>query len=406
MDIDRNGSVTSPRGFLAAAVACGMKESGQPDLALVVSQGECQAAGTFTRNQVAAAPVLVSKDTLAAHAHHIRGVVINAGVANACTGEQGLQAARATQQAAARLLGCAPQQILVLSTGVIGPQLDMAKMNAGLGDAVPQLSPAGGPAAARAIMTTDTRPKHAALQAKLPGGAIILGGMAKGAGMIHPHMATMLAVLTTDAALPAARLAPLLQRAVARSFNRITIDGDTSTNDAVLLLANGASGAAVATPADEAAFYAALEGLCLHLAHELVRDGEGASKFVAITVSGARGEEEALLIARTIATSPLVKTALAGGDPNWGRVLAAAGRAGPTLDPARLALWIGAGQNADLQLVAGGEPLPHDPAQAAANFAAPEVAIRLDLGLGEAAATAWTCDLTHGYVTINAEYHT
>ncbi len=400
------GSVTTPAGFEAAAAACGLKGSGGLDLALIVARDECSAAGVFTRNQVQAAPVLLDREVLASNPAGIRGVVANSGFANACTGPAGLQAARAMQRLAAEALGCRPEQVLVLSTGIIGPLPDLEKVARGVQQAAQNLSPQGGPAAARAIMTTDTRPKSRALRIELPAGTVTLGGVAKGAGMIHPDMATMLAVLTTDARLAAPLLQASLTRAVANSFNRISVDGDTSTNDTVLLLADGASGAAVEGEQAIAAFDQGLLALCTALAQDIVRDGEGASKFVTITVSGARREAEALQIARTIATSPLVKTAFAGGDPNWGRVLAAAGRAGVSLDPSRLALRIGAGAQADLPIVVRGAPVAYDPLAAAAIFARDEFCIHLDLGLGEDTATAWTCDLTHEYVTINAEYHT
>ncbi len=395
-----------PAGFRAGAAACGLKESGDLDLMLLASDRPCAGAGVFTRNRVVAAPVVVDRETLAANPTDLRAVVANAGVANACTGPSGLEAARAMQRLAAEALGCRPEQVLVLSTGVIGVPLDLAKVAAGVQQAAYRLSPEGGAQAARAILTTDTRPKHRALRLDLPGGTVTLGGMAKGAGMIHPDMATMLAVLTTDAAAPPALLDDLLRAAVERSFNRITVDGDTSTNDTVLLLANGASGLSLEDGAARAAFAEALEALCLYLAHEIVRDGEGASRFVTLRVTGAPDEAAALQVARAIATSPLVKTALAGGDPNWGRVLAAAGRSGVPLDPARLALWAGLEGEPPLQLVEAGARSAYEESQAARVFAAPELTLRLDLGLGAAEATVWTCDLTHEYVTINAEYRT
>lgn len=400
------GGVTSPLGYSASATACGLKRSGDLDLALVVSDRDCSGAGVFTRNQVVAAPVILDRETLTRDSGHFRGVLVNSGVANACTGPAGLKAARAAQQLAAKAIDCEPHQVLVLSTGVIGVQLDLEKMVTGVGRCAAELSPEHGAAAARAIMTTDTRSKQMAVRVGLPGGEVILGGMAKGAGMIHPDMATMLAVLTTDAAVPPAALERLLRSAVDRSFNRITVDGDTSTNDTVLILANGASGIAAEDQASRGRFAEALEQICLALAQEIVRDGEGASRFVTLTVAHAPDEQAALRVAKTIATSPLVKTALAGGDPNWGRVLAAAGRAGVVLDPARLALWIGNDHAGELQLVQAGAPAEYQVSAALGILAKPDISLRLELGLGNASATVWTCDLTHDYVTINAEYHT
>jgi glutamate N-acetyltransferase/amino-acid N-acetyltransferase len=253
-------------------------------------------------------------------------------------------------------------------------------------------------------MTTDTRAKEIALSVRLTGGTVTIGGMAKGAGMISPDMATMLALLTTDAAVSGATLQATFRPAVESSFNRITVDGDTSTNDTALVLANGASGVAASTPEDIAAFGAALAHACTLLAQMIVRDGEGASRFVTLRVSGALHEAAAVAVCRTIATSPLVKTAIAGGDPNWGRVLAAAGRAGVALEQDRLALWVGIGATADLQLVSNGTTCPYDEREAVAIFGADEIAIRLDLGMGDASATIWTCDLTKDYVAINGNY--
>ncbi len=406
MQIVPDGGVTAPLGFEAAASACGLKSSGAPDLALVVSQRDCSGAGVFTRNQLPAAPVTLDRETLQSHSDRYRAVVTNSGVANACTGPAGLEAAREMQRLTAKALNCDPDQVLVLSTGVIGVQLDVAKLEVGIGQSVANLSKRNGSAAAEAIMTTDTRTKQVALSVELPGGTVTIGGMAKGSGMIHPDMATMLAVLTTDAKVGAPVLQRLLRSAVDRSFNRISVDGDTSTNDSVLILTNGASGVDVKDEESVARFSEALDKVCLTLAHAIVRDGEGATKFLTLSVVGAPDEEAAVRVAKTIATSPLVKTALAGGDPNWGRVLAAAGRAGLELDPGRLALWIGNERDGELQLVQAGEVADWEEPEAAAILAEPEITMRLDLGLGEASATVWTCDLTHEYVSINADYRT
>lgn len=398
--------VTAPQGFEAAASACGLKSSGAPDLALVVSQHECTGAGVFTRNQLPAAPVILDRETLRQNSDRLWGVVVNSGVANACTGPAGEEAAQEMQRLAAASIDADPNQVLVLSTGVIGMQLDLTKLELGIGQSAAGLSADNGLAAAEAIMTTDTHPKQLAVSVELPGGAITIGGMAKGSGMIHPDMATMLAVLTTDAKVAPPVLQGLLGDAVEQSFNRISVDGDTSTNDSVLLLANGASGVEVEDAIAVARFAEALELVCQTLAQEIVRDGEGASKFVTLSVVGAADEASALKVAKTIATSPLVKTALAGEDPNWGRVLAAAGRAGIKLDPNRLSLWIGSAGADELQLVQAGESAGWDPASAASILADPEITIQLDLGLGQASATVWTCDLTHDYISINANYRT
>jgi glutamate N-acetyltransferase/amino-acid N-acetyltransferase len=401
-----DGNITSPSGFMASAVACGLKESGDLDLALVVSEHDCCGAGLFTQNRFPAAPVILDKEILDTNPAGLRGIIINAGIANACTGRAGLEDARATQRHTSEALHCAPESILVLSTGVIGVPLDMKKISRGIRSAAQNLSSEYGLQAARAIMTTDTQPKHTACVLNLPEGKVVLGGMAKGAGMIHPNMATMLAVLTTDAFISPEQLQSLLKEAVDKTFNRISIDGDTSTNDSVLLLANGASGVSLQTEESLRTFGVALLEICRSLAHAIVRDGEGASKFVSIEVTQANTEADARVVAQTIATSPLVKTAFAGGDPNWGRILAAAGRAGVDLDPGRVNLWIRSQNMDEIQLVDNGSPLPYDQARAEAIFNVPEFEIRLSLGMGNSSTTCWTCDLTHEYVSINADYRT
>lgn len=400
------GGVASPQGFSAAAVAAGIKQSGRPDLVLVVSDRDCSAAGVFTRNRVAAAPVLVDRETLTQSATHMRGVVINAGNANACTGEPGLVNARSMQRLASKAIGGRADQFLVMSTGVIGVPLPMERVEAGIAAAAPLLSAANSRAAAEAIMTTDTRPKFMALEVDLPGGRVIVGGMAKGAGMIHPDMATLLGMITTDAAVPADILDELLRDAVEHSFNAISVDGDTSTNDTILLLANGASGVAVHDVASRARFAAALNELCHALAMMVVRDGEGVTRVVTVHVTGAASASDARRVADTIATSPLVKTAFAGGDPNWGRIMMATGRSGVELDQNRLALQINAPGDEPLIIVDQGTPTAYRERDAAAVFALPEFTVRVDLGAGTEEAMIWTTDLTHDYVTINADYRT
>jgi glutamate N-acetyltransferase/amino-acid N-acetyltransferase len=387
------GSVTAPRGFVAAAATCGLKASGKPDLALVASQRPATVAGTFTTNRVKAAPVLLCQERVAAG--RARAVIANSGNANACTGEQGMQAAYRMAAAAAGRLDCSPDEILVLSTGVIGVQLPVEKIEAALPGL--ELSANGGEVAARAIMTTDTRPKTAAVAFEHGGTTWHIGGMAKGAGMIHPNMATMLAVITTDADVAAPDLQHHLTDAVARSFNCIDVDGDTSTNDTVLLLANGASGAA--PPAD--LFAEALNLVCISLARQVAADGEGATKLIETRVTGAANDAEAVAAARAISGSSLVKAAMHGNDPNWGRIMCAAGYSGAAFDPANARLQV-----QGVPLFAAGVPLSFDAAAVSAALRAPEVSVQLDLGAGTGEATAWGCDLSPEYVHINADYTT
>lgn len=388
-----DGGVTAPRGYVAAGTTCGLKASGKPDLALVASERPATVAGTFTTNLVKAAPVLLCQQRVAVG--RARAVIANSGNANACTGEQGMEAAHRMAAAAARRLDCSPDEILVLSTGVIGVQLPVEKIEAALPGL--DLRTGGGEVAARAIMTTDTRPKTAAVAVEDGGSTWHIGGMAKGAGMIHPNMATMLAVITTDADI----IAPVLQRhlsaAVARSFNCIDVDGDTSTNDTVLLLANGASGR-VPPPN---LFGEALTRVCISLARQVAADGEGATKLIETRVTGAASEAEAAVAARAISSSSLVKAAMHGNDPNWGRIMCAAGYSGAAFDPAKARLLV-----QDVPLFAAGVPLPFDAAAVSAALRAPEVRIHLELGAGSGEATAWGCDLSPEYVHINADYTT
>jgi glutamate N-acetyltransferase/amino-acid N-acetyltransferase len=399
-----DGSVTSPRGFTAGAVHAGLKADGALDVALLVSATSCAAAGVFTRNAVRAAPVLYDTDLLSERPGRVRAVAMNARVANACTGVAGLEAARAMAQAAEQAAGLPPRTALVLSTGVIGIPLPLALVAAGLRDAAARLTPDGGPEAARAIMTTDTRPKHCAVRLDTPNGAITVGGIAKGAGMIHPDLATLLAVLTTDAVAEPAALAPLLHRVADRTFNAISIDGDTSTNDTVLLLASGASGI---DPGRDGALWKQFEEAVLQVARTLalaiVADGEGATKLLEIQVVGAASERAAREVGRAIARSVLVKTAVYGADPNWGRVLAAAGAAGVPLSVERLSLQA-AGDGEWITLATGGATAQPDPSRARAIFQQNAIRLRLDLGVGRAEAVVWTCDLTPDYIRINADY--
>jgi glutamate N-acetyltransferase/amino-acid N-acetyltransferase len=398
------GNVTSVPGFRAAGVACGLKKTGALDLALIASQTPCTATGVFTTNRVRAAPVVYDRQVLARNPGAIRAVVANSGCANACTGRQGQRDATEMARLVATRLGCRPESVLVMSTGMIGQPLDMVKVAAGVQAAVDQLSADGGHTAARAIMTTDTRPKTAAVRLSLGGRIVTIAGMAKGAGMIHPNLATMLCLIATDAAVTPPALDAALRRAVEQSFNCITVDGDTSTNDTVLLLANGLAGNPLLEPTGPGfdAFCQALTAIAVNLARQIVRDGEGATRFVTIQVRGAASDADARQAAMAVARSNLVKTALFGMDPNWGRVLAAVGySAARTVDPDRLGLWFG-----DLALVRDGQPLPADEARARAILEQPEVEITVDLGVGDRSATVWTCDLSYDYVRINAAYRT
>lgn len=375
-----DGHVASPRGWRAAVAACGIKYANRDDLALVVSDRPATAAAVFTTNAVKAAPVLYDM-ALMAQGGDLRAVVINAGNANACTGVDGDAAAVAMARAVEQALDLPANSVFVMSTGTIGVPMPVDKITRGIAEAATRLSPDHGLAAARAIMTTDTRPKHCAVTVTLPdGNAITIGGMAKGAGMIHPNMATMLAVVTTDAAVPRDVLDAAMRQVLEVSFNSISIDGDTSTNDTLLVMANGASDAPPITELDSpagAAFVAGLTAVCQHLAHAIVRDGEGATRFVTITVRGAVNNAEAKQAAMTIARSPLVKTALFGADPNWGRVLCAIGYSGATVDPNRVVLHFGG-----MRVLENGLPLPFDEKAAHKLLDVPDITIDADLGLG------------------------
>jgi glutamate N-acetyltransferase/amino-acid N-acetyltransferase len=395
-----------PAGFTFAGVACGLKKTGARDVAMLVSDRTCVGAAVFTANKFPAAPVLYDRELIAANPAGLRAVVINAGCANACTGPDGLVDAALMAHAAEEALDAPSRSAVVMSTGVIGPRLPMDRLQDGIRRAAATLTPNGWPDAAAAIMTTDTRPKTAFRQVD----GCALFGMAKGAGMIHPNMATMLSAVVTDAALSPADLSRALRRAVRTSFNNISIDGDMSTNDTVMVLANGAAG-----PVAYRRFAAGLTDLCADLAQQIVRDGEGATKFITICIRGAASERDARRAAKAIANSPLVKTAFYGGDANWGRILAAIGYSGAEVDPDRVGLWIavGAGDRekgdragSPLQLVEAGRPLAYSEETASAIFAGKEIAVLANLGLGAGETTVWTCDLSHDYVSINGHYRT
>jgi glutamate N-acetyltransferase/amino-acid N-acetyltransferase len=391
-----DGNAVTPRGFVAAGVHCGIKQH-KRDLALVVSQVPAAVAGMFTTNRVRAAPVRWCQEVVAGGV--AQAVVINSGNANACTGEQGWRDAREMAEVTGQVVGVPAGHVLVASTGVIGVPLPMAAIRAGIPAAARELSESG-EAAAEAILTTDAFPKTAAAVVDIGDRRIAFGGMAKGAGMIHPNLATTLCVLTTDAGVPAPALRHALRKAVDASFNAITVDGDTSTNDTVLLLANGqAGGEAIREGEDLERFVAALTAVAEHLARMVVRDGEGATRIVRVTVEGAADAAEAKRAAYAVAGSLLVKTMLHGGEPNWGRVLAAVGYSGVAVEEPRTDICFG-----NVQVVRGGIGVPGVFEAAAAALRRPEVEITVRLGIGDGAASVWTCDLGEEYVRINGSY--
>ena len=395
------GGVTAAAGYAAAGVACGIKASGKADLALIRSDATAAAAAVFTTNRAQAAPVLLSRDHVARTGGRARGVVVNSGCANACTGQDGIEHAAAMARETAAALGCPPEEVLVASTGVIGVKLDMEKVSRGIRTAAQALSPSGGGDAARAIMTTDPFPKEAAVESSIDGRPFRVGGIAKGSGMIEPMMATMLGFVTTDALVPPGLLQRALREAVHDTFNAITVDGECSTNDCVFALANGAARVQV-TDATLAAFTAALRQVSEALAVGIVRGGEGATKLVRVSVVGARSDDDARRAARAIANSPLVKTAVHGGDPNWGRLVAVAGRSGSDFVLDRAVVRIGS-----IELFRDGVPYDERAGDAAAYLKGTDISLEVDLGTGgEGRTRMWTCDLTAEYVRINAEYRT
>ena len=396
-----DGGVTAPSGFRASGLHCGIKASGKPDLSLIVSDAPASAAGVFTVNLAKAAPVYLCQDHLGSSGGRATAIVTNSGCANACTGPQGVADAEEMARITANALGCSEDQVLVASTGVIGVNLKMDKIRAGVPQAVSQLAADGGAAAARAIMTTDPFPKEYAVEVTTESGSFRVGGMAKGSGMIEPRMATMLGYLTTDAAVDPVMLSRAVIEAARYTFNAITVDGEPSTNDCVLALANGASGVTINDNLYPALFEA-FRAVAHELALGIVRGGEGATKLIAITVTGAATGGDAWMAARAIANSPLVKTAVHGGDPNWGRLVAAAGRSGAkfVLDGARV-------QIGSLVLFENGRPFDELAPKAADYLTGKDLAITVDLGAGGShQATVWTCDLSAEYVKINAEYRT
>ena len=393
--------VTFPQGFKAAGVKAGIKKSGNLDVAVIYTEKAAAVAGTFTQNAVAAAPVFASKAVVKTGTAH--AITANAGCANACTGEQGEKDAKAMQQITAEALGCEPSDVIVASTGVIGVNLPMDKMEKGIKQAVAELDENGSEKAGNAIITTDTYSKTCTAEVTLGGRKVRLGAIAKGSGMIQPNMATMLFFITTDANIESSLLQKALSEVVEVSFNMISIDGDMSTNDMAIVLANGAAGNDKITTEGEdyEAFKAALQEMCQALAKRIAADGEGATKFLTVNVKGTKSFADAKTIAMSVAKSPLVKTAFFGEDPNWGRVICAVGYAGVPMDPQKTVVKFG-----EIPVYANGVGAEFDEEALRKVMAEHDIVIDIDMGAGEEEATVWTCDFSYEYVKINGEYHT
>lgn len=412
MKVNVDGNITSPAGFKAAGVHAGFRRNTEKlDLALVVADEPCAAAGVFTQNVFCAAPVVFSKDQFERSSADpgygiAKAIIINSGNANAATGQKGLEDCRYEADLVSDAIGCPSDEVLVASTGVIGVPIPLEPFNEGVPKAVEALSVEGAKDAAMAILTTDTYEKHASVQFEVKAvdgssKSYTIGGMAKGSGMIMPNMATMIAVLTTDAPVKAPDLHACLKRAVSKSFNKVTVDSDTSTNDTCFILSSGSSDHLEPGTAACDAFEEALGTLCIHIAKAMAADGEGATRLIEVTVEGAATEEDADLAARTVANSPLVKTAVAGRDANWGRIAAALGRSGAKFDQRDVDIDI-----MGIPVCRGGLTQSFDEDEALKRFEDPEIKIFADLNAGDCATTIWTCDLTHDYISINADYRT
>ena len=393
--------ITYPKGFLAAGVKAGIKKSGNLDVAVIYTEKEAAAAGTFTKNAVAAAPVHISKAVIAAH--KARAIVANAGCANACTGEQGEADAIAMQEIAAKALGCEAQEIIVASTGLIGQHLPMDKVEKGIKNAATALSVSGSMDAGAAIITTDTYPKSGTASVLIDGTEVRFGVIAKGSGMIRPDMATVLCFITTDADIDALLLQEALSEVIEHSLNMISIDGDMSTNDMAIILANGAAGNPKIRKKDAAyeAFKETLLALCQGISERIAADGEGETKFLTIHVKGAKSFLDAKTIGMSVANSPLVKTAFFGEDPNWGRVICAVGYAGVPMNPNHVTVKFGG-----IPVYAGGVGVPYSADALYDVMKAHDIVIEIDMGEGSREAKVWTCDFSYEYVKINGEYHT
>jgi len=398
------GPFDVPLGFRGLGMAAGLKASGRPDLTLFYSDFPCRAAAVFTKNKFAAAPITVCRESLRAEPENQRVILVNSGQANACTGKQGLATARAMAACAAKSLGLSPKQVMVASTGVIGQQIALAPAKKGITTLAREIaSRSDWEMAARGIMTTDTFPKAAFMPVRIGGFTVKFLGFCKGAGMIHPNMATLLSFVLTDANIEQHALQSALSAAVATSFNMMTVDGDTSTNDTLIVHANGMTGNPLIRKGTAAfrIFSDALQEICERLAKQIARDGEGATKFVEISVVGAANSDDARAVAKSIATSNLVKTAIFGGDPNWGRIACAIGNAPARLRPQDVVVRLGG-----RLLFAKGGPAATPERLLAKAMKQKEIRIEVNLGAGRASATAWTCDLTYDYVRINADYRT
>jgi glutamate N-acetyltransferase/amino-acid N-acetyltransferase len=395
------GTVTTPQGFMAGAVYAGLKTYAEDklDLGIVFSEVPCVVAGVFTTSTIKSPSVTMTQEHLSAG--KVRGLVVNSGIANACVGEQGYRDAKEIVAIAGRRFGVQAEEILLCSTGLIGVELPVSLIRAGVENL--EMSSDGGHAVARAMMTTDTRPKEVAVTFKVGGRQVHMGGVAKGSGMLHPNMATMLSFVTTDAAVEQEFLQATLNEVSDASFNMLTVDGDSSTNDSVLVLANGLAGnrEILAGSADAIIVKEALLQVCVALTREMARDGEGATRLIIVEVSGAQSTVDARKAARTVASSNLVKTAIYGADPNWGRVVAALGRSGAAVDEDRIDLFLNG-----VWIMEGGKPVPFHRDAVVASMREPEVCIRLQLNLGDGEATAWGCDMTEEYVIINSAYST
>jgi glutamate N-acetyltransferase/amino-acid N-acetyltransferase len=393
-----SGGAAAAGGFVAVGVECGVRGAGGRDLGLLYSEFPCETAAVFTRNALKGAPLLVTRE--AVEAGGVRAVVANSGIANAATGHGGIEDAYAMQAVAAETLDLEAEEVAVASTGVIGVRLPMDRISAGIRTAAGEIGE-GSSGFAESIMTTDTRVKEAVVRVEVGGRTVTVGGTAKGSGMIHPNMGTMLAFLATDAAVQKDCLQATLGRVTDRTFNRVTVDGDTSPSDMALLMANGAAGNEPITleSEDYPVFAGAVEGVARELAKEIARDGEGATSLVEVVVDGAAGEEEAAALAKSIVGSNLVKAAVFGEDANWGRVITAMGYSGVDFDPEGVELWFG-----PIKVFSSGEPIPHEEAEANATLTGSQVRITARLGEGDASATAWGCDLSYEYVRINGSY--
>ncbi len=395
-----NGSITSVSGIKATGIHSGLKRK-RKDLALILSDYPCTVAGTFTLNKVQAAPLQISKKIVKAGTK-AKAILINSGNANACTGEQGISDAKKSQKYCAEKLNLSPEEVIISSTGVIGEYLPMDILLAGIDSIIPKLSYSGGNDAAKAIMTTDLVPKSLALKVKLSEGEVTIGGIAKGSGMIMPNMATMLAFIATDAQIERKLLQKMISRTVDNSFNKISVDGDTSTNDMVIFLANGASSIKIMEgTSDEKIFTRALQTLTIGFAKAIVRDGEGATKLITLNVIGGKSKKDVDKIAKAIVNSPLVKTAIYGNDANWGRIIAAAGKSGADFNPDKVEIKFN-----NMTILSSNYKHNFDESRASQILAKPELTITVNLNEGKAETTWWTCDFSEDYVKINALYRT